>query len=345
MNFSVEQIAQWIGATIEGEPSAVIDHFVAIEEGDSNGISFLANPKYESYLYQTSATAVIISNDLVLKSPVESTLLRVSNPYKAFAELLRAYEKAIKPKRVGVHAMATIDKGVILPADLYIGPGSVIESGVSIGNEAVIHAQVYIGQGVKIGDNVELFPGVKIYPGTEIGNHVVIHANSVIGSDGFGFSPNENGTYDKVPQLGKVIVEDHVDIGASCTIDRATFGETRIKEGVKLDNQVHIAHNVSVGNHTVIAAQTGIAGSTKIGSHGMIGGQVGIVGHIEIGDRVKVQAQSGIARNVKDDEKLQGTPAIDYSQYNKSYVLFKNLNSLASRISALEKSTNKNIQK
>ena len=345
MNFNVQQIADWIGADITGDPNQIIDHFSAIEEGSDRGISFLANPKYENFLYSTEASAVIVAKDIKLRKPIQTTLLKVEDPYRAFAQLLRAYEQAIKPEYHGVDSSSNIHETATIEASVYVGALAVIERDAKIGSGTQIHAQSFIGHNVTIGERCEIFPGVKIYSDTIIGDDVVIHANSVIGAPGFGFSPNENGGFDKIPQLGKVVIEDGVDIGSSCTIDRATFGETRISKGVKLDNQVHLAHNVFVGPNTVIAAQTGIAGSTKIGSQVMIGGQAGIVGHIEIGDGAKIQAQSGVTRKVKNNEKIQGTPAIDYNTYSKSYIHFKNLVSLEARVKELEQVSNKPSKK
>ncbi len=345
MNFNVQQIADWIGADIIGDPNQIIDHFSAIEEGSDRGISFLANPKYENFLYSTEASAVIVAKDIKLRKPIQTTLLKVEDPYRAFAQLLRAYEQAIKPEYHGVDSSSNIHESATIEASVYVGALAVIERDSKIGSGTQIHAQSFIGHNVTIGERCEIFPGVKIYSDTIIGDDVVINANSVIGAPGFGFSPNENGGFDKIPQLGKVVIEDGVDIGSSCTIDRATFGETRISKGVKLDNQVHLAHNVFVGPNTVIAAQTGIAGSTKIGSQVMIGGQAGIVGHIEIGDGAKIQAQSGVTRKVKNNEKIQGTPAIDYNTYSKSYIHFKNLVSLEARVKELEQVSNKPSKK
>jgi UDP-3-O-[3-hydroxymyristoyl] glucosamine N-acyltransferase len=272
-------------------------------------------------------------------------LLKVEDPYHAFAQLLRAYEQAIKPEYRGVDSSSNIHESATVDASVYVGALAVIEMGAKIGSGTEIHAQSFVGRNVTIGERCEIYPGVRIYSDTVIGDDVVIHANSVIGAPGFGFSPNENGGFDKIPQLGKVIIEDGVDIGSSCTIDRATFGETRVSKGVKLDNQVHLAHNVFVGQNTVIAAQTGVAGSTKIGSQVMIGGQAGIVGHIEIGDGAKIQAQSGVTRKVKSNEKIQGTPAMDYNTFSKSYIHFKNLVSLEARVKELEQVSNKLSEK
>lgn len=336
MIFKVKQIAEWIDAKVVGDSSVEIDHFSAIEQGNQKGLSFLANPKYENYLYTTEASAVIVDEGLELKHPVKAVLLKVKNPYASFTALLRMYERMIRPTYQGISSSAFIHEEAQIDPSCYIGVGAVISKGAVIEEGVEIHPQVFVGEGAKIGRYSVLFSGAKLYHGTQLGQHVIVHANAVIGSDGFGFAPDAEGVYSKIPQLGNVIVKDHVEIGACCTIDRATFGSTVIEEGVKLDNQVHLAHNVTIGAHSAIAAQTGIAGSTKLGKRALIGGQVGIVGHLSIGDDVRVQAQTGIARNVKDSEKLQGTPAIDYTNYNKSYVLFKNLAKLEQRIKELE---------
>ncbi|MFM1807356.1 MAG: UDP-3-O-(3-hydroxymyristoyl)glucosamine N-acyltransferase [Bacteroidota bacterium] len=337
MKFSVQQIAEWIGATIEGDAAAEIDHFSAIEQGSQYGLSFLANPKYESYLYTTEATAVIVDRSLVIKKKVDAILLRVKDPYASFSALLKQYEKLIRPVYEGISDQAFIHTESEIDPSCYIAAGAYISKGAKIAAHVEVHPQVFVGEGVQIGEGSVLYSGVRIGDRTMIGKQVVIQPNAVIGSDGFGFVPDNEGVYTKVPQLGNVVVGDHVEIGACCTIDRATFGSTIIEEGVKLDNQVHVAHNAFIGAHTAIAAQSGIAGSTKVGKRGLIGGQVGIAGHLIIGDDVKVQAQSGIARNVKNKEKLQGTPALEYANYNKSYVRFKNLEQLEQRIRELEK--------
>lgn len=337
MKFKVNQIAEWIGATVEGDPTIEIDHFSAIEQGSKHGLSFLANPKYESHLYTTAASAVIINQSLPLKQKVEPALLRVKDPYASFTTLLQLYEKMIRPTYEGISQQAFIHEEAEVDPSCYVAAGAYISKGAKIAAGVEIHPHVFVGDSVRIGKASILYAGVHIADRTVIGEQVIVHPNAVVGADGFGFAPNSEGVYSKIPQLGNVIVGDYVEIGACCTIDRATFGSTIIEEGVKLDNQVHVAHNATIGAHTAIAAQTGIAGSSKIGKRGLIGGQVGIAGHLVIGDDVKVQAQSGIARNVKDKEKLQGTPALDYTNYNKSYVLFKNLEKLEQRLKELEK--------
>ena len=275
----------------------------------------------------------------MLENPIETTLVRVEDAYKAFSKLLEYYNQ-VKMNKTGIEQPVFISESAQYGENIYIGAFSYLGENVQIGQNVKIYPNVYIGDNVSIGDNVIVFAGAKIYSETVIGNHSVIHSGAIIGADGFGFAPNEKGEYSKVPQTGNVIIEDYVDIGAGTTIDRATLGSTVIRKGVKLDNQIQIAHNVEIGKNTVIAAQTGIAGSTKIGENCMIGGQVGIVGHIIIGNNVKIQAQSGIGRNVKDHETLQGSPALNYGDYNKSYVHFKNLPKIVERFNTIEKNLN-----
>lgn len=337
MNFKVSQIAEWIGATVEGDSSVEIDHFSSIEKGKIRGLSFLSNPKYENHLYTTAASAIIINQSLQLKQKVNAVLLRVKDPYASFTVLLTLYEKMIRPSYTGIsdqafiHAEAKVDSSCYIAFGAYISKGAHIEAGVEI------HPHVFIGEGVHIEKDSIVYAGAKIYDRSLLGKEVIVQPNAVVGSDGFGFAPDSEGVYTKIPQLGNVIVKDKVEIGACCTIDRATFGSTIIEEGVKLDNHVHVAHNATIGAHSAIAALTAIGGSTKIGKRALIGGQVGIIGHLVIGDDVKVQAQTGIARNVKDQEKLQGTPALEYMNFNKSYVLFKHLGKLEERVKELEK--------
>ncbi|MEO1487543.1 MAG: UDP-3-O-(3-hydroxymyristoyl)glucosamine N-acyltransferase, partial [Bacteroidota bacterium] len=306
------------------------------EEGEQGSLTFLANPKYTSFIYSTKASITIVNKDFVPEQQLSTTLIKVEDAYKSFSKLLEYYNQ-VKSNKVGVEQPSFISETASYGEGFYLGAFSYLSDNVKIGNNVKIYPNVYIGENVTIADNVVVFAGAKIYSDSIIGNECVIHSGVIIGADGFGFTPNENGEYSKVPQTGNVILEDHVDVGAGTTIDRATLGSTILRRGVKLDNQIQIAHNVEIGEHTAIAAQTGIAGSTKIGKHCLIGGQVGIVGHITIGDRVRIQAQSGIGRNVKSDEVLQGSPALNYGDYNKSYVHFKNLPKLASTINNIEK--------
>jgi UDP-3-O-[3-hydroxymyristoyl] glucosamine N-acyltransferase len=324
MKFTARQIATILDGEIVGNPDIEVYTVSKIEEGEKGSLTFLSNLKYTPYIYSTNASVTLVNKDFVPEKKITTTLVKVLDAYAAFSKLLSYYDR-IKKNKTGIEIPSFIGEGVLYGADLYLGAFSYIGAQTKIGNGAHIYPNVYIGENVTIGNHVTLFPGARICSESVIGNHCVIHPNAVIGSDGFGFAPQNDGSYDKIPQIGHVILEDYVDVGAGTTIDRATIGVTIIREGVKLDNQIQIAHNVEVGAHTVIAAQTGVAGSTKIGKHCMIGGQVGIVGHITIGDYVKVQAQSGVGRSVKNNEILQGSPAFGYQDFNKSYVHFKNL--------------------
>lgn len=335
MKFKATQIAEILNGDIQGNPDVEVDKLSKIEEAQQGSLTFLANPKYTSYIYKTNASICIVSKDFQPTQELHSTLIKVDEPYEAFSELLEFYNQ-VKLRKSGIEQPSYIDKSVQYGEDVYIGAFAYIGHNVKMGDRVKIYPNAYIGDNVTLGDDVVIFAGSKIYSESILGNNVVIHGGAIIGADGFGFAPSENGTYKKVPQIGNVIIENNVDVGAGTTIDRATLGSTIIREGVKLDNQIQIAHNVEIGRHTVIAAQTGIAGSTKIGEHCIIGGQVGIVGHIQIGNNVKIQAQSGIGRSVKDNEALQGSPALGYSEYNKSYVHFKNLPEIVKRIDGLD---------
>lgn len=336
MEFTANQIAGILEGSVEGNGEVKVSKLAKIEEGKVGTLTFLANPKYKNYLYTTEASIAIVNQDFVLENPIETTLIRVEDAYKAFSKLLEYYNQ-VKMNKTGIEEPVFLSKSAEHGENIYLGAFSYVGENVVIGNNVKIYPNAYIGDNVTLGDDVTVFAGAKIYSETIIGSHSVIHSGAIIGADGFGFSPDENGEYKKVPQTGNVIIEDHVDIGAGTTIDRATLGSTVIHRGVKLDNQIQIAHNVEIGRNTVIAAQTGIAGSTKIGENCMIGGQVGIVGHITIGNNVRIQAQSGIGRNVKDNEVLQGSPALNYGDYNKSYVHFKNLPKFVERFNTFEK--------
>ena len=336
MKFTATQIAGLLEGEIEGNANAEVSKLAKIEEGTDGSLTFLANPKYTSHIYSTQATITIVNKDFVAEHNINTTLIRVDDAYKAFSKLLE-YCNQVKMNKTGIEEPVYISESASYGDNLYLGAFSYLGDNVKIGNNATIYPNTYIGNNVTIGDNVIVFAGAKIYSETIIGDNCVINSGVIVGADGFGFTPDENGEYSKVPQTGNVIIEDNVDIGAGTTIDRATLGATIIRKGVKLDNQIQIAHNVEIGEHTVIAAQSGIAGSTKIGKNCIIGGQVGIVGHITIGDNVKIQAQSGIGRNVKDNEALQGSPALSYSSFNKSYVHFKNLPEIIKRFNTFEK--------
>lgn len=336
MEFTASQIAGILEGVIEGNPDVAVHKLSKIEEGEVGSLTFLANPKYTPFIYSTSASIIIVNRDFVPEHELNSTLIKVEDAYKSFSKLL-AYYNQVKNTKSGIEKPVFISDSARYGNDFYLGAFSYLGSNVQIGENVKIYPNVYIGDNVTVGDNTVVFSGAKIYSETQIGRGCVINSGVILGADGFGFTPDENGEFSKVPQTGNVILEDNVDIGAGTTIDRATLGSTILRCGVKLDNQIQIAHNVEIGEHTVIAAQTGIAGSAKIGKNCMIGGQVGIVGHIVIGDRVKIQAQSGISRNIKDDEVLQGSPALNYGDYNKSYVYFKNLPKLVKRLESLEK--------
>lgn len=337
MKFRAEQIAGILEGEVVGDPNAEVFKLSKIEEGTEGSLTFLSNPKYTNYIYTTNATVVIVNKSFVPEQQISSTMIKVDDAYKAFSTLLEFYNQ-IKLNKVGIESPSYISETVVHGENPYIGAFSYIGNNVKLGNNVKIYPNTFIGDNVTIGDNVILFAGVKIYSESVIGNNCTFHSGVIIGSDGFGYTPDKKGHYIKVPQIGNVIIEDNVEIGASSTIDRATLGSTIIRKGVKLDNQIQIAHNVEVGENTVIAAQTGVAGSTKIGKNCVIGGQVGISGHLIIGNGVKIQAQSGIGRNVKNEELLQGSPAITYGDYNKSYVHFKNLPKIVKQIDSISKS-------
>lgn len=336
MKFTATQIASILEGEVEGNPDAEVFKLSKIEEGEPGSLTFLSNPKYTGFIYSTNASITIVNKSFIPEEKLKTTLIKVENAYSAFSKLLEYYNM-VKLNKTGVEEPVFRSKTAVFGENIYLGAFSYIGDGVQIGNNVKIFPNVYIGDNVTIGDNVIVFAGAKIYSETSIGNNCVVHSGVILGADGFGFTPNENGEYNKVPQIGNVIIEDFVDIGAGTTIDRATLGSTIIRKGVKLDNQIQIAHNVEIGENTVIAAQSGIAGSTKIGKNCMIGGQVGIAGHLIIGNGVKIQAQSGIGRNVKDNETLQGSPALNYGDYNKSYVHFKNFPKIIERLNNIEK--------
>lgn len=310
--------------------------FQKIEEGKPGTITFLANPKYEKYIYDTGASIVLVNKNFKLERPVSATLVRVDDAYEAIASLLQLKEQ-MKPVRSGIEKSVFVDPSARTGKDLYIGHFAVISSGVTIGDNVKIHPQVFVGENVVIGSNTVLYPGVKVNHDCRIGEGCTLHSGVVIGSDGFGFAPQSDKNYKKIPQVGNVIIEDNVEIGANTTIDRAMMGSTIIRKGVKLDNLIQIAHNVEIGPNTVIAAQSGIAGSTKVGADCMVGGQVGIIGHLTIADGVKIAAQSGVSSSIKGkNEIVQGAPAFHYGKYQRSYVLFKKLPELFNQLRKIE---------
>lgn len=345
MEFKAKDIAALLQGMIEGDGEVLVNNVSKIEEGKPNTLAFLANPKYEHYIYTTAASVVLVNSDFVPAQAVPCTLIRVHSAYDAIAALLRMYEDMMRPKPQGIEQPSYISEGVQLGESPYIGAFAYIGKGTKIGNNVKIYPQAYIGENVVIGDNTTIYAGVKIYYGCVIGNNCTIHAGTIIGADGFGFAPAGE-DYKKVAQIGNVVLEDYVEIGANTCIDRATMGATRIKKGVKLDNLVQIAHNVVVGENTVMAAQVGIAGTTKVGAHCMFGGQVGIAGHLKISDRTMLAAQSGVTNDIAEGSIFMGAPAFDASKYRKCYVLFRKLPELYGQLRELEKNiqTLKSIQ-
>lgn len=323
--------------TVEGNPEASVSSLSKIEEGRPGTLSFLANPLYTPYIYDTRASIVIVNNDFVAERPVQCTLIRVENAYAAFAGLLEMYDQ-IKRDKKGVSSLAFISSTATIGENVYIGEFVVIGDHVKVGDNTKLYPHVYLGENVSVGSGTTLYSGVKVYSDNVIGNHCTLHSGVVIGADGFGFAPNQDNEYKKVAQIGNVILEDHVEIGANTAIDRATLGSTIIRKGVKLDNLIQVAHNVEIGENTVIASQSGVAGSTKLGRNMMVGGQVGIIGHLKIADGVKIAAQSGIGQDiVNENEVVQGSPAFSVSEYRRVYVHFRNLNKIVKRLDAVEK--------
>ncbi len=335
MEITAAQIAEYLEGEITGDSSVIVSKLSKIEEGTPGSISFLANPKYNHYIYSTNASVVIVNKTFKPEGSIKATLIRVEDAYKTFSKLLE-YANQVKLMKSGIEQPSVISEGVTYGENLYLGSFCYIGKNTKIGNNVKIYPNSFIGDNVEIGDNTILFAGARVYSETVIGKNCVIHSGTIVGSDGFGFAPSEDGSYMKVPQIGNVVIEDDVEIGACTTIDRATMGSTIIRKGVKLDNQIQIAHNVEIGEHTVIASQTGVAGSTKIGHHCQIGGQVGIVGHITIGNNVRIQAQTGVGKNIGDNEKIQGSPAMAYNDFSKSYIHFKNLPKIVKDIEKLK---------
>lgn len=335
MEFKAEQIANFIGGRVEGDPNASVHTFAKIEEGVNGAISFLSNPKYTHYIYDTKSSIVIVNEDVVLEHPVKTTLIRVPNAYESIAKLLQLYDSA-RPKKKGIATQACVAESATVGDDCYIGAFACIGENTVIGSGCEIHPHAVIGDNVKIGNNCKIFPNTTIYEGCKLGNNVTIHAGSVIGADGFGFAPNAEG-YDKIPQIGIVTIEDNVEIGANTCVDRSTMGSTIIHKGVKLDNLVQVAHNVEIGENTVMSAQVGIAGSTKVGSWCMFGGQVGLAGHIHVGDKTFLGAQSGVPGSLKGNETLIGTPPMNPRGYFKSQAIFRRLPEMYKDLDALKK--------
>jgi UDP-3-O-[3-hydroxymyristoyl] glucosamine N-acyltransferase len=337
MKFSAQQIAEALKGKVEGDPLVEVHNFSKIDEGIQGTLSFLANPKYAHFIYETPASIVIVNEDFIADRPITTTLIRVKNAYASFAELLDLYHQT-KGKRTGISTQSYIAASATIGQNVYIGEFVSIGENVVVGDNCQIHPNTTIGYNCKIGANTLLYSGVKIYDDCRIGESCTIHSGVVVGSDGFGFAPQETNDFRKVPQLGNVVIEDMVEIGANTTIDRATLGSTIIRKGAKIDNLIQIAHNVEIGENTVIAAQTGISGSTRIGRNCMIGGQVGIVGHIKIADRVMIAAQSGIGKSILEEGSVvEGSPALNIREYQRSYVHFRRLDQLVKRVNQLER--------
>lgn len=336
MKFTAQQIAEILEGEVVGNPNIEVSKLSKIEEGQEGSLTFLSNPKYQNFIYTTQASVTIVNRTFVPEKTVTTTLIKVDDAYGAFTKLLEFYNQ-VKLNKTGIEPLSFIDESVSYELDLYLGSFAYVGKNVVLGKNVKIYPNSYVGDNVIIGNNVTIFAGVTIYSETEIGNNCTFHSGAIIGSDGFGFAPNTDGTYTKIPQIGNVVIEDDVEIGANTTVDRATMGSTFIRKGVKLDNQIQVGHNVEIGENTVIAAQTGIAGSTKIGTNGMIGGKVGFAGHITVGNNVRIKANSGVTKNVKDGEVLQGPLAFTDSSYAKSYIHFKNLPKIISEIEELKK--------
>ena len=340
MEFSVQQIAEILAGKVEGDETATVNTFSKIQDARAGALTFLANKKYEQYLYTTKASAIIVREDLQLNGPVTPALIRVKDPYAAFSALLEFYEKATISDKTGIEEPSFIHPEATLGENCYVGAFAYIGAGCKLGNNVKIYPQAYIGDNCTLADNTRVYPGAKLYAGTVVGKNCRIHAGAVLGSDGFGWAPQEDGSYRPIPQLGHVVLEDNVSIGANTTIDCATFPDsaTRVKQGTKLDNLVMVAHNVVIGKDTVVAAQAGISGSTEIGDNCIIAGQVGIVGHLKIANRTTMAAQSGISKSVKKEgATLFGYPAYDIKGYMSSYAVFKKLPEIYRRLSELEK--------
>lgn len=337
MKFTALQIAEVLNGKVEGNPDAEVSNLSKIEEGKPETLSFLANPKYTSYIYNTKATIVIVSEDFTAEKDVSPTLIKVKDPYSAFAILLEMYQQA-KPKPTGTSQRSSVAESAVIGENVFIGDFAVIGENTIIGDNSRIYANTTIGDNCKLGSSCLINPGVIIYDDCVLGNECTIHSGSIIGADGFGFAPQSESDYRKIPQIGNVILEDRVEIGANTTVDRATLGSTIIRKGAKIDNLIQIAHNVEIGENTIIAAQTGISGSTKIGNNCLIGGQVGIIGHLTIADGVKIAAQSGVGKSITEENTMvEGSPAFNIRDFQRSYIHYRRLDTLVKRVNELER--------
>jgi len=337
MQFNAETIATHLNGNVEGNPSVVVTSAARIEQGKPGNLCFLANPKYEKYLYTTNASIVLLNRDYVLKSEIAPTIIRVDNAYEGIASVLALFEAAKSANKKGREWPSSVSWRSKRGKNCYIGAFAYIAKGAKIGNNVKIYPHVYIGDNVEIGDNSIIYAGVKIYHGCIIGKNCILHSGSIIGADGFGFAPQENGEYKKIPQTGNVILKDNVEIGACTTIDRSTMGSTIIYSGVKLDNLIQVAHNVEIGKNTVIAAQTGIAGSSKIGEGCVLAGQAGVIGHLVVGNNVTIASKSGVSNNIPDNTAMLGFPAMEASKYKRSFAVFRNLPALRNDVEDLKK--------
>lgn len=337
MKLTASQLAAMIGGDVDGNPDVTVGTFAKIEEGHEGALSFLANPKYTHHIYTTESSVVLVRRDFEPEQPVRATMIRVDDPYATIARLLDMVTKMTAVEKKGVEQPSFIAPDVEIPADAYVGAFAYIGAGARIGAGAKIYPQTYVGDGATVGEGTVLYAGVKVYAGCEIGARCILHSGVVIGGDGFGFAPNADGHYDKIPQTGNVVIEDDVEIGANTTVDRAMMGSTRICKGAKLDNLIQVAHNCAIGENTVMAAQAGVAGSTKIGARCMVGGQVGFVGHITVGDGTQIGAQSGVSRSTESGARIMGAPAVEMGEYARSLVYIKRLPKLFEQLKSLEK--------
>lgn len=336
MKYTAEMLASLLGGKVDGDAAKSVHTFAKIEEGTEGALSFLANMKYEHYIYSTKSSVVIVSSNFVPQNKIQATLIRVQNPYEAFAKLLAIYQSAVA-RREGVSRKASVSSKAKIGKHCYIGPFAVIDDDAVVGDNTEIFPHVYVGRGAKVGNHTTINPNVTIYNGCEVGDNVIIHAGAVIGADGFGFAPTDNGSYEKIPQIGNVVIKDNVEIGANTCIDRSTMGSTVIEQGVKLDNLIQIAHNVVIGENTVMAAQSGVAGSAKVGRNCMFGGQSGVVGHLTVGDGVKTGAKTGITNNVADNMVMAGHPAVPHMMRNRLEIYTRHLPDLNKRVDELER--------
>ena len=339
MEIKAKDIAEFLHGTVDGDENVSVNNISRIEEGKKGTLAFLSNPKYEKYIYETEASVILVNDDFLPEKPLKCTLIRVQDSYSALASLLDFHEQ-LKVKKTGIEEFVFVDPTVKLGKDIYIGSFAYIEADTEIGDNVQIYPQVFIGKNVSIGNNVVIYAGAKIYDDTIIGNNCIIHAGVVLGSDGFGFAPDNDGSYKKIAQVGNVVIEDDVEIGANSTVDRATIGSTLVRKGAKIDNLVQIAHNCEIGEHTVIAALTGVAGSTKVGSNCMFGGHVGIAGHLNIGNNVKIGAKSGVTNNIKDGNAVLGIPSMNYDKALRTFVIYKNLPELRDLVLSLQRQIN-----